>query len=1129
MASLARCRTCNGENPEGSKYCGACGSPLQPICSHCGASNPPETRFCNACGSPINREISGAREGTPKAATSISVNDLGTISQLALDGERKLVTALFIDIIGSTVLEQDLDPEEARAIIDPALKLMIEAVRRYDGYVVQSTGDGIFALFGAPLAHEDHPQRSLYTALRLHEDMRRYSDRLRADGRPPIQVRVGVNTGEVVVRSIRTGETQTEYTPIGHTVNLASRLQALASPGSTIISDSTRKLVEGFFALRPLGSVRVKGLSESISAHEVTGLGPLRTRLQKSAGRGLSKFVGREKEKHEFRRAADGVKKGSGAIVAVEAEPGIGKSRLFFEFKSQVSADWNVLEAYSVSHGKSSAYLPIIELLHTYLETGRDETVASRKQKLAAKIEATDATLLGDLPYLSALLEIEEEKEKLAAMDPQLRRTRTLEALKRLILSESKRRPLILIVEDLHWLDDESQALLDLLATTIDSAKLLLLVSYRPEYRLRWRHKSNCLRLRLEPLASNDALEMLSEMLGRAEDVAFLKDRIIETTGGTPFFMEETVQSLFDEGALEERDGKVQLLKPLSTLKIPPTVQAILAARIDRLRNDEKNLLQILAVLGREFVRSLARAVAGRSDEELDRLITSLELGQFVYEQPSISDVEYIFKHALTQEVAYNSVLVERRRHLHQSVGQAIELLYAGSLDDHLADLAHHFSRSGNREKAVEYLRRAATQALSRGASAQAVKDLEAARNLLKDIEAGIQRDQAELQILNPLGTAYIATRGYAAPEVGPVFQRAREICATVAEPQQQFAMVFGNFAWRIVRGEMDLALVLANEALAFAERHADPGMWMEALFLLGVALFYRGDFAGARDQYEKALALYDDRDRNRAWAARVGEDAGVTHRCYLALALWHLGYPDRALKVNREVRELARSIEHPFSLAYAQHHTSWLYQLMRMPSETLLFSDEQMRTSAEHGFPLFHATGSIYNAAGQLLQGNAAKAAAALEGSLDAYRATGAGLALPYYLGLLGDAFIQIGNTGEANSMLGEALTAAQRGGDRCHEAELHRLKGEVAQREGIQPEILEQHFSQAVDIAREQGSKAWELRATISLARMRARHGHRTDAGEMLGNLYNSFTEGFCTPDLREAKTLLAELQSV
>jgi len=1122
--ALARCRTCNRDNPEGSNYCGSCGSRLQLICSHCGALNALEARFCNSCGKPTAQENKGAPES---AVPGISVN-LAPTSQATTDGERKLVTALFVDIIGSTILEQDLDPEEARAIIDPALRLMIEAVRRYDGYVVQSTGDGIFALFGAPVAHEDHPQRSLYTALRVHEEIHHYSDRLRGDGCPPIQIRAGVNTGEVVVRSIRTGETQTEYTPIGHTVNLASRLQALASPGSTIISDSTRKIVEGFFALRPLGPVRVKGLSESISAYEVTGLGPLRTRLEKSAGRGLSKFVGREKEKEQFRGIAERVKNGSGWIVAVEADPGVGKSRLFFELKSEVSANWNVLEAFSVSHGRSSAYLPIVELLHNYFETGRNESTASRKQKLAAKIEAIDANLLENLPYLCALLEIEEEKEKLAGMDPQLRRTRTLEGLMRLLLSESRRRPLILIVEDLHWLDDESQALLDLLANAIDSEKVLLLVSYRPEYQLRWGNKPNCLRLRLEPLSSGDAWEMLSAMLGSSQDLATLKNRIIETTGGTPFFMEETVLSLIDEGALEERDGKLRLLRPHSTLKIPPTVQAILAARIDRLRNDEKNLLQILAVLGREFMRSLARAVAGRSEEELDRLITSLELGHFVYEQSSISDVEYIFKHALTQEVAYNSVLVERRRQLHESVGQAIELLYANALDDHLADLAHHFSRSSNREKAVEYLRRAATQALSRGASAQAVKDLEAARNLLEEIPGDTRRHQAELQILNTLGTAYIATRGYAAPEVGPVFHRAREICATIGEPQQQFAMVFGNFAWRIVRGEMDLALVLANEALAFAETYDDPGMLMEALFLLGVALFYRGDFIGARDQFEKALTLYDDRDRNRLWATRVGEDAGVTHRCYLALALWHLGYPDRALKVNREARELARSIEHPFSLAYAQHHTSWLYQLMRMPSETLLFSDEQMRISADHGFPLFKATGLIYNAAGQLLQGNAAKAAAALEDGLDSYRATGAGLALPYYLGLLGDAFIKTGNTGEAYGVLDEALTAAETSGDRCHEAELYRLKGALAEREGAQPMVSEQHFIRALDTAKKQGSKGWELRATISIARLHAPHGRRTEASETLGRLYRSFTEGFATPDLREANTLLAELRS-
>lgn len=1050
-------------------------------------------------------------------------------TQSAPEGERKLVTALFVDIIGSTILEQDLDPEEARTIIDPALKLMIEAVRRYDGYVVQSTGDGIFALFGAPVAHEDHPQRSLYTALRLHEEIRRYSDRLLTDGHPPIQIRAGVNTGEVVVRSIKTGDTQTEYTPIGHTVNLASRLQELASGGSTIISDSTRKLVEGYFALLPRGPTRVRGISEPLNIFEVTGLGPLRTRLEKSAGRGLSRFVGRDKEKEELRRAAEKVKAGVGQIVAVEAEPGVGKSRLFFEFKTEANSDWSLAEGMCVSHGKGSTYLPIVELLHSYLGTGRDENASVRKLKLATKIGELDENLQSDFPYLCALLEIEEDKAKLAAMDAQLRRTRTLEAITQLFISESKRRPLILIVEDLHWLDDESQALLELLATSIGSARILLLVNYRPEYSLRWGNKSYCRRLRLEPLGYNSASEMVNEMLGASEELEPLRQLIIETTGGTPFFMEESVQSLLDEGTIKRVNGSMKLIRPLVSLRIPPTVQAILAARIDRLHNDEKNLLQTLAVLGREFVLSLARAVAGRSEDELERLITKLQLGEFVYEQPSISDVEYIFKHALTQEVAYNSMLVERRKQLHESVGRAIELLYAASLEDHVADLAHHFSRSGNRAKAIEYLRLAGVQAMSRGALSQAVQNLESALRLLQDVPPGPSRDQSELQVLNPLGTAYIAARGYAAPEVGPVFQRAREICATIGEPQQQFAMVFGNFAWRIVRGEMDRSLVLAKEAISLAEVFGDPGMWMEALFLLGVTLFYRGDFAGARAQYEKALSQYDDRDRNRLWAARVGEDAGVTHRCYLALSLWHLGYSEHALRMNREARELARSMEHPFSLAYAQHHTSWLYQLMRLPTETLLFSDEQMHTSAEHGFPLFQATGAIYNAAGQLLQGKVDNAPTALEGGLDAYRATGAGLALPYYLGLLGDALMQKDNGRDARSVLDDALAIAETSNDRCHEAELHRLKGELARSRGDRPEIAEQRFLHAIDTARKQQSKAWELRAAMSLARLYQGLGRRYDASEALRRAYDCFTEGFATPDLSEAKILLHELQSV
>jgi len=1123
-----KCSSCKTDNPEGAKYCASCGTALPLTCPKCGELSTPRARYCNQCGGALAVEEGVNRAALPTSDATLALGS-AVDPQFAPEGERKLITALFVDIINSTGLEQDLDPEEARAIIDPALRLMIDAVRRYDGHVVQSTGDGVFALFGAPIAHEDHPQRSLYTALRLQEEIRRFSDRLRIEGRPPIQIRAGVNTGEVVVRAIQTGETQTEYTPIGHTVNLASRVQTLANAGSIVISDGTRKLVEGYFATRPMGAARVKGISEPINVYEVIGLGPLRTRLEKSAGRGLSKFVGRNSEKEAFRHAAELAKAGSGQIVAVMAEPGVGKSRLFFEFKAEAGPDWTVLEAFSVSHGKGSSYLPIIELLHSYFGIASDDGPAARREKVAMKSGSLDPDLDNALPYLHALLEIGDDKERLAGMDAQLRRTRTLDAILRLFLSESHNRPLILIIEDLHWLDDESHAALNVLAEQIENARILLLVNYRPEYTLRWGSKPYCHCFRLESLGRDSAGQMLSAILGESPDLSPLKQIIIETTGGTPFFMEETVQALLDEGALQREEGTVTLVRPLASLRIPPTVQAILAARIDRLHNDEKNLLQTLAVLGREFVLSLARAVAGRSEDELERLIVNLQLGEFVYEQPSITDVEYIFKHALTQEVAYNSVLLERRKQLHESVGRATELLYAASLDDHLAALAHHFSRSGNPAKAVEYLQLAGAQAMSRGALGQAVQDFEAALALIKTFPNGPQRDQLELQVLNPLGTAYIAVRGYAAPEVGPIFQRARLLCDKIGEPQQQFAMVFGNFAWRVVRGEMDLSMTLAREAVGLAERLDDPGVWMEALFLLGVTLYYRGDFVGARDQYERALAQYDDRERTRVWAAQVGEDAGVTHRCYLALTLWQLGYPEKALKVSREMLDLARTIEHPYSFAYALHHTSWLYQQLRLSEETRELSDEGIRTSTEQGFPLFQATGTLFNAAGLLLQGRTDEALPALMKGFDAYRATGAALALPQYLGLLGDALTQAGMRSDAKSLLDNALAITEQTGERCQQAELHRLKGELALKDGEAPAIVEAHFLQAIVTAKRQQSKAWELRAAISLARLYRGQDRHAEARELLGQSLDGFTEGFGTPDLRDAKALLDELQHI
>ncbi len=458
------------------------------------------------------------------------------------EGERKVVTALFVDIIDSTGLSKDLDPEEARAIVDPALALMIESVRRYDGYVVQSTGDGIFALFGAPLAHEDHPQRSLYAALRVQREMSQFSDHLRQKGQRPLQIRAGVNTGEVVVRPIRTGERHTEYTPIGHTVNLASRIQTLANPGAIVVSESTRNLVEGYFALRFLGPSQVKGIVEPIQVYEVDGLGPLRTRLERSAGRGLSKFVGRDRERQLFAETARSAHSGAGQVVAVVAEPGVGKSRLIFELKADVGARWKILEAFAVSHGTKSPFVPIVTLLHDYFGLDPSDSPEVRRAKVAAHVEDLDPGLEAALPYLHALLEIEDDQQALGSMDPQLRLARTIDAVAKLFRSEAERQPLLLIVEDLHWLDDESQAILDAVVSSLENLSLLLLVNFRPEYQLKWRGQPNLQLLRLDPRLRQRRSIALTRALG-VPSIFALPATPSSKRRGTPFLHGETCRA----------------------------------------------------------------------------------------------------------------------------------------------------------------------------------------------------------------------------------------------------------------------------------------------------------------------------------------------------------------------------------------------------------------------------------------------------------------------------------------------------------------------------------------------------------------------------------------------------------
>ncbi|HEV8718957.1 MAG TPA: adenylate/guanylate cyclase domain-containing protein [Candidatus Binatia bacterium] len=1093
--------------------------------------------------------VSGSPPPPPAAYTPPHLAERIRAEQAALearglpDGERKTITALFADLKGSTALIEGLDPEAARAIIDPALQLMMDAVHRYEGYVAQALGDGIFALFGAPLAHEDHPQRALYAALRLQEEMRRYADTLRAKGSPPLLMRVGINTGEVVVRSIRKDDLHADYVPVGHSTNLAARMEQLAAPGSILVTPYTQRLTDGYFAFKDLGKTQIKGVEEPLNVYEVLGAGPLRTRLQVSARRGLTRFIGRQGELEQLQRALDQAKTGHGRIVGVIGEPGLGKSRLFYEFKLTSQAGCLVLEAYSVSHGKASPYLPVIELLKGYFQIQLQDDERTRKEKIAGKVMILDRSLEDTLPYLFALLGVEEQPSPLQQMDPQIRRRRTFEALKKLFLRESLNQPLILIFEDLHWIDSETQGFLDTLSEGVASARILLLTNYRPEYRHEWGQKTYYTQLRLTPLGKEEAGELLNALLGpmvetlHTTSLHHLKQLILEKTEGTPFFMEEVVQELFEQGILvRDGVGARRAVSLPTDLHIPTTVQGVLAARIDRLAAAEKALLQHLAVIGREFSLSLVRQVVTQPEEELYRLLDALQRKEFLYEQPAFPDVEYLFKHALTQEVAYNSVLVERRRVLHEQVARAIERFYADRLDEHYSDLAHHYSRSGNTEKAIEYLQKAGQQAVQRSANAEAVNHLTTALELLKTLPETAERARQELVLQTTIGPTWMAVKGYAAPEVEQAYSRARALCQQMGETSQIFTVLRGLWTFYVVRAELRTARELGEQLLQLAQNAQDPALLLEAQHPLGETLYYLGEFTSAYAHLEQGIALYDPQ-QHRSHAFLYGTDTGVLFLSRAAHVLWMLGYPDQAVKKSQEALALAQELAHPNTLAAALVFASWFYQLCREGQRTKERAEAAITLSTEQGLPFWLAAGESYRGWSLAEEGQGEEGIARIRQGLAAYRATGAEVQSRIQsLVALAEVCGKVGQTEEGLSVLAEAMDVMNSREERWLEAELYRLKGELLLTQEVyrlqvvgyreKTEEAEQCFRKAIEIACKQQAKSLELRAAMSLSRLWQSQGKKKEAHEMLAEIYSWFTEGFDTKDLQDARVLLDEL---
>ena len=1141
------CANCGFENPSGASFCDACGAKLSRSCPRCGHEAGLSAKFCSECGAPLtdayaaqsprSKPVSGPSPApihyTPRhLAERIRAEQAAMEARGETAGERKTITALFADMAGSTALIHDLDPEEAQHLIEPVVALMMEAIHYYEGYVAKTMGDGILALFGAPIAHEDHPQRALYAALRMQQAIQRHSDRIRLEKGIPLQIRVGIHTGEVIVRSIRTDNLHTDYDPVGHTIHIASRMEGVAAPSTILVSESTHKLAEGYFEFRTLGATQVKGIPDPLVVYEVQGLGALRTRLQVAAHRGLARFVGRQIELDQLHQALEQAKADHGQIVEVVGEAGVGKSRLFHEFKECSRHGCLVLETFSVSHGKAFAYFPLIELLKNYFQITALDDERRCREKVMGKTLTLERSFEALVPYLLYLLGIGERHSALAEMDPQIRRDRIFDAITQLLARESRDQPIELLFEDLQWLDRETETFLAYLIDRVTSAPILILVNYRPEYQPAWTRADHCSQLRLEPLGPAEAQGLLAALLGNDPSLVPLKQLILEKTEGNPFFIEEVVQTLVEEKSVLGEPGRFRIEQTPTTLHIPTTVQGVLAARIDRLPVAQKELLQTLAVIGKEFAFSLIQRICDGGgawmDEHLRDLLARLESAEFIYQRPAFPEVEYSFKHALTQEVAGSSLLTERRNALHERTAQAIEELFPSRIADYCSELAHHYRLSGNVPKAVEYLHRTGQQALQHSANIEAMRHLGAALELLQHLPDTPARAHQELTLLLALGPALMAVRGYAAPEVATTYTRVLALCAQqVGDDSVLFPALFGLGTYYSLRAQYATACELAERLLNIAHAAQDPDLLVDAHAALGATLFFQGNLRDAHEHQERARVLYIP-DRHRTHAITYGMDPGYV-LTFSAWSLWYLGFPDQASTRSRDTLTLDKKIPHPISLAFTLSATSILGQFQHDVQLAEECADAAIKLSLERGFPFYWAWGTIVQGWARAEQGNIDEGVAQITDGIATYQAAGAELGCSYFLALLAAAQGRAGNLQAGLDAVTEALAMVSRTGEHFYEAELYRLKGTLilqssgdARLDSSMQQEAQGCFQKAISVARQQGAKSLELRATVSLAQLWAVRDKEA-ARQMLADIYSFFTEGFDSVDLLQAKMLL------
>jgi class 3 adenylate cyclase/tetratricopeptide (TPR) repeat protein len=1057
----------------------------------------------------------------PLAYTPTHLVEKILTSRAALEGERKQVTVLFVDLKGSMELLADRDPEEARQLLDPVLERMMAAVHRYEGTVNQVLGDGIMALFGAPIAHEDHAVRACYAALAVQEAIRRYNETVRRTHGITVQIRVGLNSGEVIVRAIG-NDLHMDYSAIGQTTHLAARMEQLATPGSILLAADTQRLAEGFVQVNALGPIPVKGLTEPVEVFELVGVTSVRRRLQATALRGLTRFVGRETELAALTQALERAATGRGQVVAIVGEAGVGKSRLVYEYlRSHHTQGWRVLEAASVSYGKATPYFPVIDLLKRYAQVDDHDDTRTIRAKVTGHVLTLDEALQDTIPALLALLEALPEDSPFWHFEPPQRRQRTLEALQRLLLRESQVQPLLLVFEDLHWIDSETQILLDSLVERLPTAALLLLVNYRPEYQHCWGSKTYYMQLRLDPLPQARAAEVLQALLGDDPSLAPLKPLLIARTEGNPFFLEESVRTLVETQVLVGNPRAYRLAQALPTIQVPATVQAVLAARIDRLPPADKRLLQTAAVIGHEVSMPLLQALAELPEADLFRGLDHLQAVEFLYETRLFPEREFMFKHALTHEVAYGSLPHERRRVLHARILEALEPLAAERLAEHVERLALHALRGEVWDKAVTYGQQAGGRAASRAAFRAAAMCYEQALDALGHLPETPDTGELAIELrLNLAGVALVRLGEY-----GKSFAllREAEALARARDDQARLALVLARLtnAFR-VRADHAGALAAGQQALALATAHGDLALQAAASHLLGQAYWAIGNYGRAAELFQWNV---EARDPGTGCPVRPFQ---ISSLAWLAHTLSFLGQFTEGRRHGEEALRLATvegrgndpMIAHGFlgRLCLAQGDLAAAIRLLDQGLALCRAADNWGL-----GRPIEAALGYALALAGRLTEGRTL-----LEEALRESRRMDALHAEIYNVARLGAVYLLEGHVDEAGQHARQALDLARRHGERGVEAfALYQLGAVHAQANPPEVTQSEARYRKALALAEALGMRPLQAHCHHGLGTLYAKIGQRQHARTELATAIDLYRAMEMTCWLPQAKATLAAVE--